>query len=256
MKAFPGRIVVALLVLLLAAPLGFAEYKEAPMLARLVAAGELPPVDERLPDNPFVVGPGVLNGTQWVDWTPGNYSDGRKVRTLEDSLHQKIPGAGHINILWSPDNTTTDPVGTIVESFNFSDDYTVFDFTIRKGLKWSNGDLVTTDDVKFAFDDLYEYPDAKIPYPVQLHSLGNPRFPVAELTVQDRHSFTLTFDRPYGFLRHGADFLDQHGRGRDLSALGVPEAVPSEVHGRRYAERHGGGGRPGRLETAATSEDR
>ena len=78
MKTFPGRIVVALLVLLLAAPLGFGEFKEAPMLARLVAAGELPPVDERLPDNPFVVGPGVLNGTQWVDWTPGNYSDGGK----------------------------------------------------------------------------------------------------------------------------------------------------------------------------------
>ena len=199
MKTFPGKIVVALLVLLLAAPLGFGEFKEAPMLARLVAAGELPPVDERLPDNPFVVGPGVLNGTQWVDWTPGNYSDGRKVRTIEDSLHQKIPGAGHINILWSPDNTTTDPVGTIVESFNFSNDYTVFDFTIRRGLKWSNGDLVTTDDVRFAFEDLYEYPDAEIRYPVQLHSLGNPRFPVAELTVQDRHSFTLTFDRPYGF---------------------------------------------------------
>ena len=29
-------------------------YQEAPMLAELVAAGELPPVDERLPKNPWV----------------------------------------------------------------------------------------------------------------------------------------------------------------------------------------------------------
>jgi hypothetical protein len=38
-------------------PMG--EYTEAPMLADKVAAGELPPVAERLPESPFVVGPGV-----------------------------------------------------------------------------------------------------------------------------------------------------------------------------------------------------
>ncbi|MEZ4677546.1 MAG: hypothetical protein R2932_25355 [Caldilineaceae bacterium] len=31
------------------------QYSEAPMLADLVAAGSLPPVDERLPSNPFVM---------------------------------------------------------------------------------------------------------------------------------------------------------------------------------------------------------
>ena len=30
-------------------------YKEAPMLADLVAAGQLPPVDQRLPENPLVM---------------------------------------------------------------------------------------------------------------------------------------------------------------------------------------------------------
>ena len=34
-----------------------AKFKEAPELAARVAAGELPPVDERLPENPFVVEP-------------------------------------------------------------------------------------------------------------------------------------------------------------------------------------------------------
>ena len=33
---------------------------ESPMLAEMVAAGELPPLEERLPAEPFVVGPGVL----------------------------------------------------------------------------------------------------------------------------------------------------------------------------------------------------
>ena len=42
-------------------------YSEAPMLAELVASGDLPPVEERLPENPLVVEPvervGVYGGT-------------------------------------------------------------------------------------------------------------------------------------------------------------------------------------------------
>ena len=37
------------------APSAPAAYSEAPMLAELVAAGTLPPVDERLPENPMVM---------------------------------------------------------------------------------------------------------------------------------------------------------------------------------------------------------
>ena len=37
------------------APVAEGEYREAPMLAARVAAGELPPVDERLPEKPYVV---------------------------------------------------------------------------------------------------------------------------------------------------------------------------------------------------------
>ena len=45
------------LALILFAPLtaSAAEYSESPALAGLVAAGKLPPVAERLPQNPYVV---------------------------------------------------------------------------------------------------------------------------------------------------------------------------------------------------------
>ena len=48
-----------LLALVLAVPfVALAQtYNEAPMLAARVAAGELPPVDQRLPENPMVVEP-------------------------------------------------------------------------------------------------------------------------------------------------------------------------------------------------------
>ena len=40
-----------------------AAYQEAPMLANLVAKGELPPVEERLPVNPLVIEPYEQIGT-------------------------------------------------------------------------------------------------------------------------------------------------------------------------------------------------
>jgi len=55
-----------------AAPAG--KYQESPVLAARVQAGELPPVDERLPEDPFIVGPGViLSETDLPDWQPGKY---------------------------------------------------------------------------------------------------------------------------------------------------------------------------------------
>jgi hypothetical protein len=51
------------------------QYQEAPMLAEMVAAGDLPAVDERLPVNPMVLTPVEKVGTyggelKWVHPTP------------------------------------------------------------------------------------------------------------------------------------------------------------------------------------------
>ena len=47
------------------------EYNEAPMLAKLVKEGKLPPVEERLPNDPWVIGPGTFIGEEmdgFPDW--------------------------------------------------------------------------------------------------------------------------------------------------------------------------------------------
>jgi peptide/nickel transport system substrate-binding protein len=199
-KSSPRNIVVTLLALVLAASLTFAQdYTEAPMLERQVAAGELPAVDQRLPDVPFVVGPGVLTATEWTDWTVGNYSDGQILTTVHNTYKAGYPGVGVMGLLWSPDNTTDAGVPAIVESYSVNDDSTVFDFTIRKGVKWSDGVEVTTEDVRFTFEDLYQNPDTGISYTSQLYALGNSKYPPAELTIHDESSFSLTFDRSYGW---------------------------------------------------------
>ncbi len=50
------------------------KYREAPMLTECVQAGKLPPVDDRLPKEPAVVGPGVLIPEKDLDWEDGRFT--------------------------------------------------------------------------------------------------------------------------------------------------------------------------------------
>ena len=78
-------------------------------------------------------------------------------------LAQEAPsGDPHIFIgnneylLQSPDlfDFDTRIEGGVLESWKANDDNTVFTFTLRKGLKWSDGTPVTMEDVKFAWEDV------------------------------------------------------------------------------------------------------
>lgn len=57
----------------LASSLPCAAYQEAPMLAERVAQGELPPVEQRLPENPAVVAPVESISTYGGTWRRAAY---------------------------------------------------------------------------------------------------------------------------------------------------------------------------------------
>lgn len=170
---------------------------ESPMLAERVAAGSLPPIDERMPDEAFLVGPGVLLQEEYMDWVDGRFGGTLSIVALfpEGPLHL----GNAQTILRSPGQTTAQSLPNVVEAFSMSDDYTTFQFTIRKGLKWSDGVPVTTEDVRFTFEDLYMEPTANRPWPVQLFTQSNSNLGPAELTVIDEFSFELKFSAPYGY---------------------------------------------------------
>jgi len=178
---------------LLAAP---GSYNEVPMFEAQVAAGELPPIAERIPAEPFVVGPGILNSEEWLDWEVGNYGGTIRVPDLNGTRHEMALAMG-TTILRAPDQHTKDPLPAIVSSYEINEDFTEFTMTIRKGLKWSDGVPVTTEDVRMTWE-LYNDPRIYPSFPVKARTQGAGSGTPGALTVIDDMTFTITFDKPYG----------------------------------------------------------
>ena len=117
---------------------------EAPELAAMVATGELPPLEERLPDNPLVVKPLEAIGTYGGVWHN---------MLVGGTLTHVVRYQGYERLLrWTPKWDGVIP--NLAESYDVSDDSRVFTFTLRKGLKYSDGAPMTADDFQFVIEDV------------------------------------------------------------------------------------------------------
>jgi len=121
-------------------------YNEAPMLRTKVAAGELPPVEERLPEKPLVVEPveeiGQYGGTAHVASTFAEaFMDGSLLMGWEGLLRI------------GPDNKSIIP--NLAKKWEFSKDGKTLTIYLRKGIKWSDGVPFTADDIMFWYEDMF-----------------------------------------------------------------------------------------------------
>ena len=178
-------------------------YKEAPMLSELVKQGKLPPVEERLPEKPFVVGPGILIPKKDLpDWRVGKYGGTlRNVHTVADWA----PDVFCMNnepLLIAPGIGTSGIRGNIVESFEVRDNNKTFIFKLRKGLKWSDGHPVTTEDIRFTYEDVLLNEKLNPRLPAKFRVGKDPKGEPMKLEIIDEFTFKITFPKPNGgFLR-------------------------------------------------------
>lgn len=121
------------------------KHNEAPMLVELVAAGKLPPVEERLPENPSVAEAaeiGQYGGMAYAfSVNPTHWNDLREAPSRGRSLLQFGTGG----------TITTD----LAERFELSADQTDFTFSLREGTQWSDGAPLTVDDIIFMFEHMH-----------------------------------------------------------------------------------------------------
>lgn len=124
------------------------KYKEAPMLAAKVAKGELPPVDERLPDEPLVVVP--------IEKV-GRHGGTVNVAAVNEMVWQDFQyGTGMQEALYRINKNATNIAMNVARDYELSEDYKSFTIYLREGLKWSDGEPFTTDDIVFWFEDIVD----------------------------------------------------------------------------------------------------
>jgi len=129
-----------------AAPAAPARYTDPPLLADKVASGEIPPAEERLPNEPQIVTPlervGDYGGTMHVTTIRAEgYGD--------DTVLMGCEG------LFRTDTDGSSVAPNIAKSWEFSEDGKIFTIHFREGLKWSDGQPVTADDFMFAWEGVY-----------------------------------------------------------------------------------------------------
>ncbi len=155
-------------------------YQEAPMLAIQVAAGTLPPVDERLPDDIQVITPTDGSGQYGGTWHNTTWWE----------------GAGNIKMIlyeppvrWKPDYSGYEP-GLLTQMPTWSANGQIITFTLRSGLKWSDGAPFTTADLYFWWNDLAlnnQYDAVQVPWWARNSdgSSATMRFPDAQTWVME-----------------------------------------------------------------------
>lgn len=176
-------------------------YSEAPALAEKVAKGELPPVEERIPnkDNIYVethakTGEALEIGTyggvlrqaakSFGDWSCCRFT------SLERPVDFLIDGSPFLNVL---------------KDLQHNEDFTVWTMTFREGMRWSDGEPFTTEDVTFWYYMLHKNDYDGIAYWTALFQIddeGNQHW--AELEAIDDYTVTWTFWKP----QYSANFTD------------------------------------------------
>jgi peptide/nickel transport system substrate-binding protein len=161
-------------------------FKEAPMLAELVKAGKLPPVEQRLPEpaDLMVIKPLKEIGKYGGRWRraftgPADNENGNRIVSTDKILMFDYTG-----------NKVTP---SLVKDWRQSDDGKLTAIFLRRGLKWSDGHPFTADDFLFWYEDIYQNTDLVPTAAPEFTINGAP----GRLYKRDDYTVVFEFPEPY-----------------------------------------------------------
>jgi ABC-type dipeptide/oligopeptide/nickel transport system permease component/ABC-type transport system substrate-binding protein len=117
---------------------------EAPVLAELVSEGKLPPVAARVGPEPV-----VMEGADGIGRYGGTWL--RLVNSIQDfsTIYWRLSASNLVR--WSPQGYPLVP--HLAKSWEISPDQRVFTFTLRRGVRWSDGVPLTSEDIVYWFQN-------------------------------------------------------------------------------------------------------
>lgn len=173
--------------------------RDPAFLAERVRGGQLPPLAQRLPENPLVVRPLQEVGRHGGVWR-------QAMRGSADILLDTTIGYTRL-VRWNREWADVEP--EVAEKVDVSADAREYVFTLRKGMKWSDGHPFTADDILFWYESVLMDREVTPAVPRWLTSGGKP----VVVRKLDDARVAFVFDGPQGmFLKNmatnlGADIL-------------------------------------------------
>ncbi len=166
----------ALVMLAAVAPATAGTYTDPPLLAKRVTAGDLPPLDRRLPGTPAVAdlkGPGL---------SPGHHGGTLNMLMGRSKDTRIMVVYGYARLVGY--DRHLDLVPDILEAVEV-EDQKVFTLKLRKGHKWSDGHPFTAEDFRYYWEDVVMNKDISPGgVPRELLAKGEPpRFEVVDETT-------------------------------------------------------------------------
>lgn len=121
---------------------------EAPVLAEMVREGVLPNVTERVGVEPV-----VMNGVEGVGRYGGTWH--RLVNSTQDfsTVHWRLSASNLVR--WSPQGYPLVP--HLAKAWEVSADRRVYTFALRRGMRWSDGHPVTSEDICYWYEHEVKY---------------------------------------------------------------------------------------------------
>lgn len=183
---------------------------ESPMLSEMVASGALPPLEERIPANPMV-----------MDWgEPGRYGGAFRVMVRDPSESDVDAGATVGGNALAQRTPTGEFVPNIAESWDLTDDFRSIEITLREGIRWSDGVPLTTEDVRFWWEDVILNKELTPSVPAHYTVSGE----VNGLEIVDDYTFRILFAHPFPLV------LDKLASGGTWSYFGMPKHFLKQFH--------------------------
>jgi peptide/nickel transport system substrate-binding protein len=162
------------------------KFGEAPMLAELVKAGKLPPVERRLPepDDLMVVKPLKEIGKYGGRWRrgftgPADNENGNRIVSTDKILMF--------------DYTGNKVAPSLAKDWRLSDDGKICTIFLRRGLKWSDGQPFTADDFLFWYEEIYQNRELVPTAAPEMQVNGKS----GRMTKRDDYTVVFEFPEPY-----------------------------------------------------------
>lgn len=174
------------------------KYSEAPELAARVAAGELPPVEERLPLEPRVLSAERNDiPPEDLNFEVGKYGGILRSVQPDPSWNPDIFVMNDESLLAAPGILADGIGGNVASSFEVSSDGRVFTLTLREGIKWSDGVPVTTEDVRFTYEDFLLNDQLTKVFPRWMRSASKSDGEPLKIEIIDDYTFRISFAERY-----------------------------------------------------------